>query len=593
MKKINESKLNKFTKYFDIIILSVGLCFLFWLLWLYAKSFFDTSLWIDEYYSVKHFTSQGVLKAITDYHVPNNHVFFSFIRAVLPFGDSYDPFHARYISYLSVFATVVIVIYMFKIKNIAIWGVISCLFLFVNEEKTSEMLYLIFQARGYGLMLCLLAFFIFFMNQYILVGKSSKLRWACLFGVLAIYTVPISVVFVSFVFILLFLFSDKESKKLVFYLSLATGIVVLLLYAPILGQLINNMETYSNDWGKAFEKPQAIFDTILKFSSIQKGWQTLLFLLLTLTVPNFITSGKEKTFSQILSISAALSFIVFVYLQTPLLRTASFLLLPMIISITYPIYYLRQYNSISYWLISIFVISILSMSSVKGIKSYDFVTYENWKGAASIVNRFIDKDSQNVYCDFRDEQLRVYLNDDINFVEEFNSDQFASGELIYVASNYKTFNNPIGVVGECNYLLARQVRGGRLRVFSKKIEDDNYKNLLNGKFIFDLKPHHWGEYRNKVSGLKNSLIQISFDFDSASINKNDFIQVLLLKNDSMVNFAEYQVSNLIDGKGILDYTNFKEVNDSYNTVVIRIKSKEAKEVILRKFNVKIQKESFI
>jgi hypothetical protein len=587
------SKLNKLTKYLNLFILSVGLFFLLWLLWLYAQSFFDTSLWVDEYYSVKHFTSQGALKAVTDYHVPNNHVFSSFIRAILPFGDSYNPFHARYTSYLSVFATVGIVIYMFKNKSVAIWGVISCLFLFVNEELNSEMLYLIFQARGYGLLLCLIAFFIFFVNQYIVEDKTSKLRWACLFAALAIYTIPVSAVFVFFVFVLLFLFSDKKNKKEIFYHSAVSGLVVVLLFVPILGQLVKNMETYSNDWGKAFEKPQAVFDTISKYSSIQEGWHSLLFFLLILTVHTFVPPGKGKTISQILSISSALSFVVFVHLQTPLLRTTSFLILPMIISITYPIYYLKQYNNISYLLISIFITSILSMSAVKGIKNYDFVSYENWKGAASITNKFIDKDNQNVFCDFRKGQLRVYLNDGINLVEEFNLGQFASGELVYVASNYQNFNNPVGVVGECNYLLARQVRGGRLRVFSKKIEDDNYRNLLNGKFTFDLKPNHWSEYSNKASGLKNSLLQVSFDFDSASINKNDLIQVLLLKNDSMVSYTEYKVANLIDGKGILDYTNFKKINDSYNTIVIRIKSKEAKEVILRKFNVKIQKESFI
>ena len=42
------------------------------------------SLWTDEIYTVSHFSSRGPLTALTDYHAPNNHIFFNFSQLTIP-----------------------------------------------------------------------------------------------------------------------------------------------------------------------------------------------------------------------------------------------------------------------------------------------------------------------------------------------------------------------------------------------------------------------------------------------------------------------------------------------------------------------------
>ena len=40
----------------------------------------STDLWNDEIYTLKHFTFVPLMKTCTDYHVPNNHIFFNLVN---------------------------------------------------------------------------------------------------------------------------------------------------------------------------------------------------------------------------------------------------------------------------------------------------------------------------------------------------------------------------------------------------------------------------------------------------------------------------------------------------------------------------------
>src|SRR6185369_4059270 len=47
---------------------------------LFQFPFLSFDLWNDEIYTLKHFTFVSALQIVTDYHVPNNHIFFNLIN---------------------------------------------------------------------------------------------------------------------------------------------------------------------------------------------------------------------------------------------------------------------------------------------------------------------------------------------------------------------------------------------------------------------------------------------------------------------------------------------------------------------------------
>jgi hypothetical protein len=585
-------KQNKIYKYIDFLLFGFALLLLSWLVGLYAKSYFSSSLWIDEFYTIQRFSSKGLITAVTDYHVPNNHVFFSLLKSILPFGDSYEPFQARFISYVAIIGTITTLIILFRREKVQIWGLFCCLFLFASTHVDSAMLRLLFQARGYGLLLFLLALFIFFIVAYLKNKSKKKLIYASICAVLAIYTIPTVVIFISFVFGLLFLLSERELKKEIFFCYTGTGLMVLSLYAPLLKQMLETMKTYSSVWGKQYESPTAIFKTINNFSVIESIEIVYLFSVLVLILPFLLPKGIARKVSIIFSWSAALTFIVFVLMETPIPRTTSFLLLPLIIALYYPISLLKVKSVWLYRVVSIVVMVFLSQPTIQGISNFYFVPLENWKAGASIVNEVFKGERGYVYCDFRESQLEVHLDSNVHLIKEFDLDRFRNKEICYVSSDFRGNTVvPKEVLYESNFLFAEVKRGIDLRVFSKVFKADIYDNIITYDTLLNISERKWSEIQVPIVVPDQRLIQVSVKFETSILTKTDEIQVLLLEKGSMITFQGFPPSDLDNGYLVANEFRYSE-GKKPDTVIIRVKSNTPKAIKLQNFTVKVQKKKY-
>lgn len=68
----------------------------------YFVFFSSSSLWIDEIYTIEKFSSQGLVRSITDYHVPNNHIFFNALNSIIPKADPFNSIESRLISFIAI-----------------------------------------------------------------------------------------------------------------------------------------------------------------------------------------------------------------------------------------------------------------------------------------------------------------------------------------------------------------------------------------------------------------------------------------------------------------------------------------------------------
>lgn len=219
-------------------------------------------IWNDEMYTLKHFVLVYFRQTVTDYHVPNNHVFFSITEKVFLkiFGQKDllllldKPWIARLSGLLYSYVTIIYV-YAFGKKYysvpVALTAVVMLLF-------TVPFYNFALQIRGYSLSMMLAVMLIYYVVDYAMTERKKLLLFTSLLTALLLYTIPSNYFLV--LPLLLFLaiaafvaaFRDKEKGKnflvkllgnkwsISGYSILAGVLLSLLLYAPILHAVFFN-----------------------------------------------------------------------------------------------------------------------------------------------------------------------------------------------------------------------------------------------------------------------------------------------------------------------------------------------------------------
>ncbi|WMJ72088.1 hypothetical protein RCC89_02725 [Cytophagaceae bacterium ABcell3] len=420
------------------------------------NSFLFSSLWCDELYTVLHFTSKGALNAVTDYHVPNNHIFFSLINSIIPGYDSVEPARARMFSFISLLAFIFFAYsYFYNLKQYLL-APVFLFFLYSN----SLLLDLVLQARGYGL----LSFFILVscicVYKYFRDGGRLNLLLLCISCVLAVYTIPTSVVFYFFLWVLLLTFAEK--RKGVFISAAISGFVVALVHIPVLGQLLEVSSTYADGWGRQFGSLSAIKETIFKFSFL-KSYLDVFIVLVCCVVASF---SKSSTFSKpalTLFFSVLLSLLVFRLLETPIPRTVAFVLIVLFFVALHAINKLSLFPKLRLFsLLLIFAFSFIH--SIYSIRAYQYTPYENWKGVASFIEQNVPEGTE-VYCPFRSILLKAYLPESYPIVTEPNDSLISIGKQTVVDGDFLS-KDGLGVNLSNSYPIAvPQIRGDKQVIY--------------------------------------------------------------------------------------------------------------------------------
>lgn len=279
------------------------------------------SLYNDEVYSIVFFAAKGAATTLTDYHVPNNHVLYNLFNALLPGSDSLAPLRARGPAFAAwIFCIASAVFYAARSRQYL--PVAICLgFLGLNKD----FLHLILQARGYGLAMgCCLAQ-TFSMMLYAQERRTWMLGAAAAAAVLGAWALP---TYAGFGCLALLGATVEWREKPAILLALVTPLLILGLYAPLLGQMLDAHSGYGATWGRDFASFSAVGEALrVYFFGLGHGWipwAALLLLAPEAILPYSKGAPREQAALRWLCLGGLGFFALCLVLETPPLRTAFF-----------------------------------------------------------------------------------------------------------------------------------------------------------------------------------------------------------------------------------------------------------------------------
>ncbi len=218
--------------------------------------YINADFWNDEIYTFKHFVFVPLETTLSDYHVPNNHVFFNLLNSAYLTCLGYDNLHQlmdhpwviRLPYFLVGLASLVLVFKICK-KWFNSWVALLAVGLLITTVPYTNF---VLQMRGYGLSMFLILLAIYGVVRYL---ESQHWKWLpgiAITVAFSIYTIPLNIYIVCGMltaigcfFMLRFRFGEKVSLPFwalpVSGLSILAGAgISLLLYLPVFEQVFFN-----------------------------------------------------------------------------------------------------------------------------------------------------------------------------------------------------------------------------------------------------------------------------------------------------------------------------------------------------------------
>jgi hypothetical protein len=252
-----------------------------------THSFISLDFWNDEVYTLRHFTFVPVSTTVTDYHVPNNHIFFNLVNNIFlkitGIGDIYKlmdyPSLIRLLPFIYSIGTIFYIFLSAKKFFNDFTALLSVAILLTTLPFFNFFL----QIRGYGLSM-------FFLTMMIYHAWSLEINFSIrdflllsLASCLSVYTIPLNLYFVMalgifYLFLLATCFIKSFNKKnkqgtvkflprKIFYVLFALGVgtgCALLLYLPVFHQaFFNNYVKSQAEFNTSFSIPGIVFNGFL------------------------------------------------------------------------------------------------------------------------------------------------------------------------------------------------------------------------------------------------------------------------------------------------------------------------------------------
>lgn len=213
----------------------------------------NIDFWNDEIYTIKHFILTPISNTLSDYHVPNNHIFFNLIQNIYlkliginNLRDVFEtPWKLRIIPLIYSFATVYFT-YQIGQKNInRTTGLLSIILLITTLPFYTFSL----QIRGYGLSIMLGVVLVHQLLSYLKKPNTTTLITTGVIACLLFYTIPSNLYFLLSILFGLGIFSVQNHKtksiisnKYSFLIyAISSGLLVgILLYTPIITDVFSN-----------------------------------------------------------------------------------------------------------------------------------------------------------------------------------------------------------------------------------------------------------------------------------------------------------------------------------------------------------------
>jgi hypothetical protein len=296
-----------------------------WPTWSFKAS---SSLREDEIMSIVRYSSRGFVPAISTYNLARNHVFYNVVSSLIPGAKSTLPIRARLVSFLTVFASLALLIGYSATRGWTLPGVAFAGILATNFGTMNTVL----EARGYGLIFLFATLASVAFAQWSQTGSRRWLSAMAVTCVLGTYTLPFYVVFGGTLLLLSFLARPSRQTFLAGFLTLAA---IGLLYLPIAADIYEVFRDYAERYGKTFVSNFASMDGIFfslqyfippellaidPLSFVLLIWAALLYV----AFARFATETDRLSFAAVtISIAAFLAFCL--YCEIVPARVASYL----------------------------------------------------------------------------------------------------------------------------------------------------------------------------------------------------------------------------------------------------------------------------
>ena len=456
------------------------------LICLYAYYMATTSLWNDELYSVKHFSSQGIWNAISNYHVPNNHIFFNVLNVLTAaVSDPYTPLAARFWSFASVLACFAVGVGWLWRRGLHFEAALFVFLSFANVRNLDVMM----EARGYGLVCFFAICCSVFVCRYIETGSTKAISTAAGATILGTWTVPTFLGFGGPLMFLAFAFRPRWNSLVASGLA-AIGVIVV--YLPVVQQLIENAARFGDAWGRAFASWVGVGSSASLYlvPNVEPAWA--LAVLTAILSVILLSGGNQSVVSPIAQRVLALSVVVFfgacLVLETPLVRTTQFVAIPIaLLTGLLVATILARTPSIFESLARCAILGGAIVLTSNTILSFSFTARESWQETARFIDAVFPRYIE-VAVPSRKSWLDPYLGEGRTSLDVIDIERFASGRQVVVSDRY--LNVPIEerFVGEDHAVIAvgiqmRQRRGRyQLISFSRPSETSYVKSVeWNGK----------------------------------------------------------------------------------------------------------------
>ena len=432
MARFNEAAASCVLQRCERLIAFVLIAVVLALVCLYMYYMATTSLWNDELYSIRHFSSQGIWHVLSDYHVPNNHIFFNLLNVLTPVSDPYTPLTARFLSFVSVLACFAVgVVWLWRRGLLFEAGV----FVFVGFANVRN-LDLMMEARGYGL-ICLFAICcIVLVCRYLEAGSKKAIWTAAGATILGTWTVPTFMGFGGPLMFLAFALRPRWNALGAGALA-ATGVIAV--HLPVVEQIIQNAARFGEAWGRPFATWTGVESSasLYLFPNVEPAWA---FGLLVVTLSAILLTGGSKSVAPVAQRAVALSVIVFfagcLVLETPLVRTTQFVAIPVaFLAGLMAARLLAQTPSVLGSCTRCSILGGMFVLTINTILSLSFTAKENWQDTAEFINTVFPQDIE-IAVPSRKPWLDPYLEGVRTFEDVVDIERFAMGRQIVVADRY-------------------------------------------------------------------------------------------------------------------------------------------------------------
>ncbi len=399
------------------------------LFWQFMTAMSHASLWQDELATVMLFSSKGAWTTVTTYTSgSNNHIFFNLVNALTPKADPYDPFAARIWSFVAVVALFGLTAIYFARRKLylevgVLWALLS---------TNYHLLDLLLQARGYGFAALAATVSCIAVVAYTRGAGFGAMLAIGLATLLGTYSVPTYAAFGLPLIAALLVFS-RDLRWIP--VGIATTLAIVGVYLPVAEQMAATSTSWAGKWGTPYASLDAVAATfkayLFPFQSNGGFFAAASALLVcAMALP---TQATGVTAVRVFISSSLALLAACLWLQTPTVRTTSFIVIPVAFAcvLSGSIVLRARWGGLLVPLVGIFLVVLLSGRAIELAKGFQYLPYDNWKGAAELIQAQA-KPGTAIWVNQRAPNLRAYLPPEYPFVAKFDAALFASGNLVVV-----------------------------------------------------------------------------------------------------------------------------------------------------------------